>query len=142
MTDLYLPLTEAQQKYKLDLYSLIELGKIKSIMLTTYPGVVLVNDEDIRANLPREERTDYQQFANLRGARIGIREAGRKYNLSSVTISQWVSHGLIREYGKESVRGGYKLLIDEADVAYCVYIRSRNPGRGHWLFNKDGTPRK
>lgn len=141
MTDLYLPITEAEQKYKLDLYSLIELGKIKSIMLTTYPGVVLVNDEDIRANLPREERADYQQFANLKGVRIGISEAARKYNLSDSTIRQWMERDLIKSYGRKSVRGGHTTLIDEADVAYCAYVRDTKPGKGHWLFKPDGTPR-
>jgi hypothetical protein len=141
MTDLYLPITEAQQKYKLDLYSLVELGKIKSIMLTTYPGVVLVNDEDIRANLPREERADYQQFASLRGVRIGIREAARKYNLSDSTIRQWIDRDLITSYGRKAVRGGHTTLIDEADVAYCAYVRDSKPGKGHWLFKPNGTPR-
>jgi hypothetical protein len=142
MTDLYIPIAEAEEKYHLDLYSLMELGRIKSIMLTTYPGVVLVSDADIRNNLPREDRPDYQQFASLKGVRIGIREAGRKYHVSQVTISQWASRGLIKEYGKESVRGGWKVLIDEADIAYCSYVRSKRPGKGHWLFNDNGTPRK
>ncbi len=141
MTDLYLPIAEAVQKYHLDLYPLLELGKIKSIMLTTFPGVVLVSDEDIRNNLPKEDRPDYQQFASLKGIRIGIREAARKYKLGHTTIRHWIASGHILVYGDEPVRGGYKTMIDEADIAYCAYVRSHNPGKGHWLFKQDGTPR-
>lgn len=141
MTDLYLPLADAEQKYKLNLYPLVELGKIRSIMLTTYPGVILVSDEDIHDNLPREQRPDYQQFASLKGIRIGIREAARKYNLSDSTIRQWIDRNLITSYGRKAVRGGHTTLIDEADVAYCAHIRDTKPGKGHWLFKPNGTPR-
>jgi hypothetical protein len=111
-------------------------------MLTTMPGVILVSDQDIRSNLPRDEQPDFKQFADLKGVQIGIREASRKYNLNAAIISRWVKRGLIKTYGEKSVRGGCSIIIDEADVAYCVFVRNNNPGRGKWLFNPDGTSRK
>lgn len=101
-----------------------------------------MSDQDIRSNFPRDEQPDFKQFAHLKGIRIGIREAGRKYNINAAIISRWVKRGLIQEYGEKSVRGGCSMMIDEADVAYCVFVRNNHPGRGHWLFKPDGTSRR
>lgn len=105
----------------------VERGIVRVDMLTeTYP-----------TTMTKFETPEYLQVSHLRGVAIGVREASRKYKVPSPTISRWIKRGIISIIGKSA----NKLLIDEADVAYCSNIRSQKPGAGKWLFNSDGTPR-
>ncbi|MCW4004957.1 MAG: helix-turn-helix domain-containing protein [Candidatus Bathyarchaeota archaeon] len=108
------------------LINLVKRGIVRIDMLTTLP---------INA-MSKYDTPEYQRHSNVRGKSISIREASRKYNVPNPTISRWVRRGLI----KIIARINNKIMIDEADVAYCADIRSQNPGAGRWLFNPDGTP--
>lgn len=135
--DTYIPLPEAAQIMRLsefDLFTMVQVGRIKGAKLPT--GGVIVSEEDVYASLPREERPEYKQFSHLVGKQISIREASRKYEISSKTISRWADKGYI----KKITEIGNKVMIDEADIAYCAMIYKENSGQGKWIFNPDGTP--
>lgn len=84
----------------------------------------------------KEDYPEYKKNAHLKGTGISISAASRKYNISHTTILGWIKQGIIKRIGKEKNR----VLIDEADMAYCAEIAKQNPGAGKWLFNPDGTP--
>jgi len=84
----------------------------------------------------KEETPEYQQYKHLAGKPIHISEAAREYDIPQPTISRWVTYGIISQIGKEMNR----ILIDQADMAYCAYIKKNNPGQGKRLFNSNGTP--
>ena len=88
------------------------------------------------ASMNKHETPEYQRVSNLKGSGISISNASRKYNVPYVTIYQWLKRGYITRLGMDKNR----VLIDEADIAYCAEIRRKNPGAGRWLFNPDGTP--
>jgi predicted site-specific integrase-resolvase len=132
-----LPIQEAASRYGVPvsvLQSRIELGKIHGM---TFHGALLVSESDVLAGLPKSERPEYKKYAHLKGVGIGINEAGRKYGVAGVTIMRWYRRGLIAQVGRQ---GAQKILIDEADAAYCAEVLHNNPGQGIWLFNSDGTP--
>ena len=118
---------------EINLYQLVETGKIKTAMLNT--GGVLVRESDVN-HIPREDRPEYKQYANLVGVQIGIGEGGRKYGIPQQTISRWVQRGYIKRLSQ----AGQKILIDEADLAYCSLVYKSNPGSGKWLFDPGGLP--
>ena len=102
-----------------------------------YGPTQLISEDQLKMNLPKHDRADYQQFEHLKGVAIGLREAGRKYGVTYPTISRWVKIGYIALLGKN----GQRSLLDEADVAYCSWIYKNNGGsQGKWLFNPNGTP--
>ena len=109
---------------KSQLLSLIDRGILSVTMTDQIPST-------------RDETPEYQKFAHLRGTAIHISAAARKYNVPAPTITRWVKRGLIQIVGSDKNR----LLIDEADIAYCATIRAERPGQGKTLFNPDGTPR-
>lgn len=84
-----------------------------------------------------EDTPEYLLFKKLKGKKIGVAEAGRKYKIPNPSISRWTRKGFI----KIIERVGQKVLLDESYVAYCVYIYLRYPGQGRWAFNANGTPR-
>lgn len=125
--DIYLPIdaaAAAAHMTKGELNHMIESGRIKPAMLAT--GVLLVKQSEIPR---REETEDYRAVAHLRGVGIGLRQGAEKYGVNNVTISNWVARGLIRRLSGETMRG-QRVMIDEADLAYCAAIYKRNPGQG------------
>ena len=86
----------------------------------------------------KEDLPEYKKHAHLKGVGIGISEATRKYDLVLSSVQRWVQAGYIARLGTEK----NKVLIDEADVAYCAEIYRQRQGQGKWLFNPDGTPYK
>jgi hypothetical protein len=136
------PLNEAAarlHKRTSDLFDLDHVGKIKLAMNTT-TGEYLMSEIDIQAQLPREEQAEFKRYAHLKGVGIGIREGSRKYGINNSTLSRWVEKGYITSLGQVPVRGGYKLMIDEQDLAYCVEIYNRDRGQGKRVFNPGGSP--
>ncbi|MEJ5200586.1 MAG: hypothetical protein WHV66_00020 [Anaerolineales bacterium] len=139
-----IPLSEAARKYGLDetrLRQLIEEGKIRAGVAM---GEVVVNEEEIRneaiqeKGLRKEDLPEYQKHAHLRGNPIWIAKAARAYHIPHPTIVRWVKAGYIRQIGMN----GNKVLVDEADVAYCSEIYQQRGRQGRTLFNPDGTPYK
>ncbi len=133
----YISLPDAAQRLRLNeaqVRALIESGRIKG---GTLPDGEMIVTED---SLPqrKEDLPEYKLFADLRGKPIWISKAAREYSVTQQTISNWVKAGVIKRLGKE----GNKVLIDEADVAYCAEIYRQRGGQGKTLFNSDGTPYK
>jgi hypothetical protein len=118
------------------LRALIEKGKIRAAILPS--GEIGVSEQavTIMTPTPKEELPEYKKHAHLKGEAIWISEAVRRYEIPLVTISQWVKRGIIKSLGID----GNRVLIDEADVAYCAEIHRQRGGQGKWLFNPDGTP--
>jgi predicted site-specific integrase-resolvase len=136
MTDHYIPISEAAKDHHIsesNLYQWVETGRISSAMLNT--GGILVRESDVD-RIPREERPEYKQFSHLVGVQIGIGEGGRKYGVPQPTISRWVQRGYIKRLSQ----AGQKVMIDEADLAYCSFVHKSNPGAGKWNFDPNGLP--
>ena len=86
-------------------------------------------------------------FEHLRGQPISASEASRKYSDSSgvtilqSTISRWAKAGYIKVLAR-----GYRLLLDEADVAYCAAVYGAkvkiygNQMSGVRIFDDAGNP--
>ncbi len=140
----FLPLPEAARKYGLDeahLRTLIEKGKIRAGVVA---GEMVVNEEEVRGEaieqrgLRKEDLPEYQMHADLKGKPIWIAKAARDYQIPHPTILRWVKAGYIKQLGLS----GNKVLVDEADVAYCSEIYKKRGKQGRILFNSDGTPYK
>ncbi len=94
-------------------------------------GEVLVAQQDADEFIAKE------QFEHLRGQGLGIAEASRKYGIPQPTLSRWSKAGYIERIGRE----GQKVLIDEADVAYCAAVyQMQGGGPGKRIFDKNGRP--
>ncbi|HEB64772.1 MAG TPA: hypothetical protein ENJ02_04435 [Chloroflexi bacterium] len=134
----YIPIEDAVERYGLEanrLTQLVEKGELTAI--TTPDGDVLVDEKQIESlALGKERLPEYQKFAHLAGNPIWLGKASRIYAIPGPTISRWAKKGLVRILGKD----GQKVLIDEADIAYCAEIYRQRGGQGKWLFNPDGTP--
>lgn len=137
-----LPLPEAARKYGLDetrLKAMIQHGKIKAAMIM---GVLVVDERTLP--LCKEDLPEYKKFTYLKDTPIWLSEAERRYNIPHETILKWVKEGFIIKLGKD----GNKLLLDEADVAYCAeiykkaYEKSGGKIQGRRIFDRDGMPYK
>lgn len=141
--DIYLPISDAANRTGISidrLHDLIRAGRIKAAMMTT--GVELVSEQDILQPLCREDTAEYRSVSHLRGTAIGMRQAMKKYKLSIAFLSRWTTKGLIRRLSGETMRG-QRVMVDEADVAYCSLVYHANPGQGKRIFNPDdGLPYK
>jgi excisionase family DNA binding protein len=136
----FLPLPEAARKYGVSearLKTMIDNGKIRAAMIGEE---FVVSEEEVQsASLRKEDTLEYKKFEHLKGHAIWLSEAERKYGVRNQTIFGWVQRGFIQKLGKE----GNKVLIDEADVAYCVEIYHRSMSkRGRRIFDKQGLPYK
>ncbi len=136
----YISLTEASNLTGLSMRALrehITAGVVKAIMIH---GELAVSKQSAlqvaRADVPKEDLPEYKQFRRLKGKSISITGAEQKYGISTQTISRWVQNGYIGQLGRE----GRKVLVDEADVAYCASVYKQIGGQGKRIFNPDGTP--
>jgi hypothetical protein len=99
--------------------------------------IAVRKNEELDLSVTKEELSEYKNHQNLRGVTISVREAARKYAVTLSTLQRWINKGFINKIGSVKIR----VLVDEADVAYCVDIYTRMHGkRGSWVFNVDGTP--
>ncbi len=135
----YIPLAEAVERYGLDtsrVTRLIEEEKLTAV--TTPDGDILVDERQIEIlTLGKESLPEYKKHAHLKGTSIWLSAAERKYNIPGPTISRWVKAGIIKKLGKD----GNKVLLDEADIAYCAEVyRTKNAKRGRKLFDSRGMP--
>jgi excisionase family DNA binding protein len=112
---------------------MIDAGKIRAANIGEE---TVVSEASIRELTPKEQLPEYKKYAHLKGVSIWISDASRKYNIPNQTIVRWVAKGIIRRLGTEK----NKVLIDQADLAYCAEIYHAHRGQGKWLFNPDGTP--
>ncbi len=128
----YLPLSEASRRYGISeevLKRAIQSGTIEAIYLDEE---VAVAEGDVEKIVIHEK-----EFDHLRGRPISISEASRRYKVPVSTISRWAQVGYIKRLGRE----GRKVLLDEADVAYCarVYVALEG-GPGKRIFDSEGRP--
>lgn len=80
-----------------------------------------------------------ERFSNLVGSEITVSEAAKKYNLHRNTILKWAKLDYVKV-----VKGGYRMTLDEADIAYCHYVyqrrKERGITRGTPLLRRDASP--
>ena len=142
----YIPLADAIQKYGISeeaLTQLIEAGKIEAVQLPS--GELLVAAENGKYKTKEEIITE--EFSELQGQVISASEASRKYskvygvNIPQPNFSRWADAGYINVRER-----GYRLQLDEADVAYCAKVYAEKykqyDGRmkGVPIFNEHGNP--
>jgi hypothetical protein len=144
----YIPLDQAARHYgvsKKVLTQEIQAGKIQAVQLPS--GDLLVAAENNGRDYQTKEEIIAKEFADLRGKPISASEASQKYSkIHSIPIRQpnfsnWASSGLIEVLGR-----GYRLQLDEADVAYCAKIYAQKYHKyggqmsGVRIFDKNGNP--
>lgn len=136
----YLPLAEATRKYGLSekvLTQLIEAGKIEAVRLSS--GEVLVSAEN--GQYKTKDDIIAKEFEHLRKQPITVTSAAENYGLNRDTILDWVKRKYIR-----TLKPGYRMELDEADVAYCAKIYSeklkeyKGQLRGVTIFDEYGNP--
>lgn len=140
----FLSISEAARKYGLDearLQALVDEGKIRAGVAM---GEVVINEEEVRneaiqeKGLSKEDLPEYKKHIHLKGNPIWISEAARRYNIPAPTLTRWVKAGYIKRLRVD----GNKIIVDEADVAYCHEIHKKYGKQGRILFSSDGTPYK
>jgi len=132
----FLPLAEAARKYGLNaarLKTMVENGTIRAVIIK---GEIAVDENSLP--IRKEDLPEYKKHAHLKGTTIWISEAARKYELLSPSILKWIKTGVIQKIGAD----GNKVLVDEADVAYCAEVYRKIGRQGRRMFNSDGTPYK
>lgn len=141
----YLPIAEAARKYGMSvrhLKALINDGTIKAAMVMDN---LVVDEDEVRAKTVqrKEDLPEYKKHASLKGNEIGLSEAANKYGVNAITIFGWFKKGIISEIRRVTGLGGEKILLDEADVAYCVEVYKSIGGRqGKRVFDEHGMPYK
>ena len=138
----FLPLAEAVQKLGLSrkvLTRLIEAGKIEAVQLPS--GEVLVSAETNGYEPKTKQEIIAKKFAHLQGELISVTEAAEAYEVPRNTILEWVKRNYIA-----AIKPGYRMELDEADVAYCAEIYKKKMKeydgqlRGVNIFDEDGNP--
>ena len=143
----FLPLPEAALRFGMTeaiLYKRVEAGTIAAGILSD--GEIVVskdyivpkanNANDINDRLRTIRRED---FEHLRGETITVTEAADKYRIHRDTILEWAKQKYIAV-----LKPGYRMQIDEADVAYCsaiLAVRKQTGIRtGFSLLDKNDLP--
>jgi hypothetical protein len=146
----YFTLEEVAHKFDLKkrvLTQLIEAGMIEAH--ETPQGELLVVADKNGSNgqeLGTKKEIIDANFAHLRGQKISASEASRKYSkkhgisIANELFSRWSRLGYIE---RES---GYRLQLNEADVAYCAEVYAQKHKeyegklRGVRIFDEEGNP--
>ncbi len=138
--DTYITVPEAVRKYGVSRKTLLERIKSGKISAAQLPGggyLVAENEIDPSLNIKRED------FEHLRGQKISLSEANRKYEIPYQTFSRWANAGFIN-----ILERGYRTFLDEADVAYCTAVYNAKykfyDGKmsGVNIFDEEGNPFK
>lgn len=139
-TPTYIPVSAAVEKYgvsKKVLLKRIKSGKLVAAQLPDGEYLVAEHDIDPSLSIKRED------FEHLRGQGISASESSRKYDISTANFSRWAKLGYI-----QILERGWKLILDEADVAYCAAVYKAKyefyDGQlsGVNIFDKEGRPYK
>lgn len=136
----YLPLREAARRGNFSesmLTQLIRTGKIEAVKLPS--GEVLV-PANINGQEPETKaQIIAERFSDLQGDPITVTEAAEKYQLNRSNILRWKDRGYITV-----LKTGYRLELNEAEVAYCAYIYNQRKKQdivfGTRLFDDEGNP--
>ena len=142
----YLPLRDAATKLRLSEKAstqMVEAGTIAAIQTPSGELLVAANDNGYQT----KEEIIAERFAHLKGQPISASEASRKYSkiynipIRQPNFSNWASSGIINVLGR-----GYRLELDEADVAYCakIYAQKYEEYSGQMsgvpVFDDNGNP--
>ena len=113
-TPTYIPLKHAAERYGISEKTLLERVKSGSIASAQLPdGELLVAENHVDPSL----NINRQDFDHLRGQPISMSEASRKYEIGQSNFSRWTKADYIKVLER-----GWKVLLDEANVAYCVAV--------------------
>ena len=135
----YIPLAEALRRFRISEEALKEAISSGRIRTATIGEEVAVAEQDVKELAEGQEVVVVRRedFEHLRGNKLGISEAARKYGLQQRTVSNWVRRGIIRKVGQQ----GQKVLIDEADIAYAARVYKLKGGsQGKRIFDTTGKP--
>lgn len=137
-TNRYVPLQHAAERYGISEESLQQRIEADEIAWGRLPdGTLLVAEDEIDPSL----KIKREDFEHLRGQTLSESEASCKYDISVANFSNWAKAGHI-----QVVERGWKVLLDEADVAYCAAVYKAkakiypNCIGGFKLFDEDGNP--
>jgi len=92
-------------------------------------------EQEQGAGVRKEDLPEYQKYVHLRGQTICISKAKANYKIPDTTLRRWIKWGLIKIIKTEK----NKILVDEADVAYCSELYIKHRRKGHIVFKRDGT---
>ena len=137
----YISLNEAGRRLGLNPIRLQDLIRVGTLKAARIKGETVVEEEkvdEIATQPKKEDLEEYKQFAHLKKTPIWSSEAARKYGVSQSTISRWARAGYISRLESD----GYRVYLNEQDVAYCIEIYKERGGQGKRVFNTDGTPYK
>jgi hypothetical protein len=148
----YIPLQAAAKRYGIEekvLTQLISAGMIETKAVSG--GILVAVDKNGNVGRADEQPQTKEEiiaakFAHLRGKNISASEASRKYSnlygiqISNELFSRWSRLGYIKR------KAGYRLQLDEAEVAYCAeifaikYREYDGRMRGVTVFDAEGNP--
>ena len=121
---------------KSDVYTLLSnTPESAKINITHSPGKDMITVTSSKQELIN------QKFPGLIGQAITVTEAANKYSVHRDTILEWVNKGYLTV-----ITSGYRMTIDNADVAYCaeVYHARKHAGFGFSgaapLLDENGLP--
>jgi hypothetical protein len=146
----YLSLEEAARKYGVKEKVLTQLIADGMVQARTTPSgeILVVADKNGTRQEPQtKEEIIAKKYAHLKGEKISVSEASRKYSkihgitISHPNFSRWAKAGYI-----QVIKRGYRLQMNEADVAYCAEVYARKYKEynaqmvGVRIFDEDGNP--
>lgn len=148
----YLTIEEAARKYgvkKKVLTQLIADGMVQTRETSTGDVLVVAENNGNSQESQTKEEIITEKYAHLRKQLISASDASRKYSgihgvpILQQSFSRWVKAGHIT-----SEFDGYRLQMNEAEVAYCAEIYAQKykdyGGRmsGVRIFDENGNPYK
>ena len=135
----YISINEAGKRLglpPLHLQDLIRVGTLKAARIKGETVVEEEKVEEIATKPHKEDLEEYKQFTHLTGKEISVSEAARKYGVPQPTLGSWAKLGYIKRLSDD----GYRVYLNEQDVAYCASVYEERKGQGKRVFNRDGTP--
>ncbi len=126
----WLTIAQAAEQFAVEAAVLEKLAKDGIIGSKISPQGELLVLEDEAQEVGR--RLDRRQWEHLRGRPITASDAERHYGLSKNYFARWAREGYIRKLGED----GWRVWLDEADVAYAVALVEVSGGlrQGRALF--------
>lgn len=122
-------------KIRADKTLLLEAPNSAKIDISHLPGKDMITVTSSKQELIK------QKYPALVGQAITVTEAANKYAINRDTILEWVNKGYLAV-----ITSGYRMTIDNADVAYCaeVYHARKRAGFGFSgaapLLDEHGLP--